>query len=108
MQVILGGGGAIGTELAKALKAYTDRIRIVSRTPKKVNSDDEIIAADLTDAAAVGKAVEGAEIVYLTAGLPYKLAVWKELWPEIMKNVIAACKQHEGQAGVLRQYLSLQ
>ena len=94
MQVILGGGGAIGTELAKALKQYSNHIRIVSRAPRKVNSDDEIFSADLTDAAAVTRAVEGAEVVYLTAGLPYKIKVWQQQWPLIMQNVINACKQH--------------
>lgn len=95
MQVILGGGGAIGTELAKALKAYTTSIRIVSRTPQKINSDDEVFAADLTNEAAVNKAVEGAEVVYLVAGLPYRLSVWKEQWPMVVRNVISACKQHK-------------
>lgn len=95
MQVILGGGGAIGSQLAKALKTYTTTIRIVSRTPEKVNEDDEVYAADLTNEAAVSKAVEGANVVYLVAGLPYKLAVWQQQWPLIMRYVIDACKQHK-------------
>ncbi len=94
MQVILGGGGAIGKELAKALKPYTSHVRIVSRTPEKVNDDDETFPADLTNEAAVTNAVKGAEVVYLVAGLPYKLNVWQEQWPLIMRNVINACKQH--------------
>ena len=93
MQVILGGGGAIGKELAKALTAYTSAIRIVSRTPEKVNSTDETFAADLNDKAAVANAVAGAEVVYLVAGLPYKLRVWQEQWPKVMRYVIDACKQ---------------
>lgn len=94
MQVILGGGGAIGTQLAIALKAYTNQVRIVSRNPKKVAGEDELFPADLMDEVAVSKAVEGAEVVYLVAGLPYKLKVWQEQWPRIMRNVINACKQH--------------
>ena len=94
MQVILGGGGAIGTGLAKALKPYADRVRIVSRTPEKVNDNDEIFPADLTDKKAVNKAVEGADVAYLTAGLPYKTKVWQEQWPVVMQNVIEACKEH--------------
>lgn len=35
MQTILGSGGAIGIELAKALKEFTNEIRLVSRNPKK-------------------------------------------------------------------------
>jgi len=36
MQTILGAGGVIGTELAKSLPQFTDRIRLVSRHPRKV------------------------------------------------------------------------
>ncbi len=37
MQTILGAGGSIGIELAKALPKYTTDIRLVGRNPKKVN-----------------------------------------------------------------------
>ena len=94
MQTILGCNGIIGTELAKSLKNYTDAIRLVSRTPKKVNDTDEIFAADLLNAEQAANAVKGSEIVYLTIGLPYKSKVWQQQWPVVMKNVIAACKQH--------------
>jgi nucleoside-diphosphate-sugar epimerase len=94
MQTILGAGGSIGVELAKELPAFTDRIRLVSREPRKVNADDELFAADITDAAAVDKAVSGSEVVYLTVGLPYRIKVWEERWPVAMRNVIDACKRH--------------
>lgn len=94
MQTILGSGGVIGTELAKNLKQYTDRIRLVGRNPGKVNSDDETFVADLTDRRKTSAAVKGSEVVYLTAGLPYKIKAWEELWPKIMMNVIEGCKEH--------------
>ena len=94
MQVILGSGGAIGTELARALPHYTPDIRLVSRNPKKVNSTDELFEGDLTDADRVAKAVQGAEVAYLTVGLPYNTATWRSTWPVVMANVINACKQH--------------
>jgi nucleoside-diphosphate-sugar epimerase len=94
MQTILGAGGAIGNRLAHELRHYTGAIRLVSRHPKKVNETDELMAADLTDAAATANAVNGSEVVYLLAGLPYKLKVWQQQWPMVMQNVIAACKQH--------------
>ncbi len=50
MQTILGSGGAIGTPLARELAAYTDKIRLVSRNPKKINENDELFPADITDA----------------------------------------------------------
>ena len=94
MQTILGSGGAIGKELAKALITYTKEIRLVSRNPKVVNSSDQLHSADLTSSKDVLKAVEGSEVVYLTAGFEYKLKVWKETWPLVMRNVIDACKKH--------------
>jgi uncharacterized protein YbjT (DUF2867 family) len=73
MQTILGAGGIIGKELAKNLPKYTDRIRLVSRNPKKVNLTDDLFSADLLDTRQTLHAVHGSEVVYLTAGLPYKI-----------------------------------
>lgn len=95
MQTILGAGGAIGTELAKALTAYTQDIRLVSRNPEKVNPGDELMKADLTNLRQVERVVEGSEIVYLTVGVDYKTEVWEEKWPLIMHNVIRACKMYQ-------------
>jgi nucleoside-diphosphate-sugar epimerase len=94
MQTILGSSGSIGTELAKQLKNYTDEIRLVSRNPKKVNPTDMLLAADVTKAEDVDKAVMGSQIVYLTVGFEYKLEVWKRSWPAVMQNVIKACKKY--------------
>ncbi len=94
MQAILGAGGAIGGPLAKALRGYTDDIRLASRHPEKVNESDELFAADLTIPEQVDKAVEGAEIAYLIVGLPYDIKAWRRYWPALMRNVIEACKTH--------------
>ena len=94
MHVILGAGGVIGNELARNLYGLTDRIRLVSRHPRPVNTNDQVFAADLTHADQVFEAVRGANVAYLTAGLPYKISVWRRFWPAIMSNVIEACKRH--------------
>lgn len=94
MQTILGAGGAVGNALAKELQQYTNKVRLVSRHPKRINESEELISADLMDAAATAAAVQGSEVVYLLAGLEYKLNVWQQQWPMIMQNVIEACKQH--------------
>jgi nucleoside-diphosphate-sugar epimerase len=94
MQTILGAGGAIGTELAKELPRYTDKIRLVSRNPKKVNVSDELFPADLSDPSVLDKAIEGSEIVYLVVGLYYNIRTWRKYWPLIMRSVIDACKKH--------------
>ena len=94
MQVILGAGGPIGNGLAKELKKYTDKVRLVSRNPQKVNADVELMPGDLLHRDFVDKAVSGADVAYLTVGLPYRIKVWEAHWPVIMENVIAACKKH--------------
>lgn len=94
MQTILGAGGVIGRELARALRAFTDQIRLVSRSPRPVHPTDETHAADLLDAAATDRAVAGSDVAYLVVGLKYDTEVWREQWPRIMRNVIDACKRH--------------
>jgi nucleoside-diphosphate-sugar epimerase len=90
MQTILGANGTIGSILAKELSTYTDKVRLVSRNPKKVNSNDELFSADLLQPGAVDEAIEGSEVVYLVVGLDYKLKVWEDKWPKLMRSVIDA------------------
>ncbi len=91
MQTILGANGTIGTILASELTKYTSKIRLVSRHPKKINATDELFPADLSDPAMVAKAVEGSEVVYLLVGFDYKLKVWQEQWPKLMRATLDAC-----------------
>jgi nucleoside-diphosphate-sugar epimerase len=94
MQTILGANGTIGSVLAKELAGYTDKIRLVSRNPKKVNSNDELFPADLSIPANVEKAVAGSNVVYLVVGFDYKINVWEENWPKLMRATIDACIKH--------------
>lgn len=94
MQTILGANGTIGSLLAKELRAYTKSIRLVSRNPVKVNDEDELFPADLTNPELVDKAVAGSEVVYLLVGFEYKLSIWKQNWPKLMQSVIDACIRH--------------
>ena len=95
MQTILGANGTIGSVLAKELRQYTDKIRLVSRNPKRVNESDELYPADLSQTGTVDKAVEGSEVVYLVVGLDYKLKVWEDKWPKLMRATIDACIKHK-------------
>ncbi|MBZ0179370.1 MAG: NAD-dependent epimerase/dehydratase family protein [Melioribacteraceae bacterium] len=94
MQTILGSGGGVGTLLAKSLTKYTEKIKLFSRNPKKVNKDDILMPGDLTKSEDVDKAVEGSEIVYLMAGFQYRVKVWREVWPKVMSNVLEACEKY--------------
>lgn len=95
MQTIVGSGGAIGVELAKALPEYTNKIRLVSRNPVKVNPTDEVFTADVLNPNELNEAIKGSEIVYVTVGFPYSYQVWKQNWPVFISNLINACKTHK-------------
>lgn len=95
MQTILGSGGVIGTELAKILPEYSDKVRLVARNPKAVLGSEELVAADLMDAEACAKAVAGSEVAYLCVGLEYNIKTWQRMWPVIMQNVVDACASHQ-------------
>jgi nucleoside-diphosphate-sugar epimerase len=94
MQTILGANGTIGKILAQELPAYTDRIRLVSRNPIRVNESDELLPLDLTQPGTVDKAVQGSDIVYLVVGLEYSLKVWEQYWPTLMRDTVNACLKH--------------
>lgn len=95
MQTILGANGTIGSVLAKELAKYTDKVRLVSRNPVKVNETDILFPADLTDQDMVDKAVDGSDVVYLVVGLEYKLGVWEDKWPKLMRATLDACIKHK-------------
>jgi len=94
MQTILGSGGAIGIELAKALKEYSTDISLVSRNPQKVNDTDVLFPADLLNEKEVNEAIKDSSIVYVTVGFPYSYKIWKQSWPIFIKYVIDACIKH--------------
>jgi nucleoside-diphosphate-sugar epimerase len=95
MQTVLGANGVIGRELSRSLSAATDRIRQVSRNPRRVNANDEVFSADLLDPEATARAIAGSNVAYLVAGLKYDTAVWQEQWPRVMRNAIDGCKRHD-------------
>ena len=95
MQTILGSGGPIGVELAKELPKFTDKVKLVSRNPKSVSGNEELVSANLLNIDDVDKSVNGSEVVYLTVGLKYSIKVWEKEWPIIIDNVIQSCEKHK-------------
>lgn len=93
MQTILGANGQIAVELARELRSrYTDDLRLVSRTPRKVHGDDVLMPANLLDAQQTVEAVKGSSIVYFTAGLPPNTQLWEAQFSVMLKNAIAASR----------------
>lgn len=95
MQTIIGAGGGIGTPLAKELAKHTSQIRLVGRSPKKVNNTDELFPADLTDFAQIDKAIAGSDVVYVVIGFEYNIQVWRKVWPPFIQAIIDACIKHQ-------------
>ena len=94
LHTILGANGAVGRSLSAMLPRTTVRLRQVGRTPHREAPDDELVTADLLDAAATDRAVAGSDVVYLLAGLPYSTPVWQEQWPRVMQHTLEACIRH--------------
>lgn len=93
MQTILGANGQIAMELARELKArYTSDLRLVSRTPRKVNATDRLVSANLLDAQQTLEAVRGSSVVYFTAGLPPNTELWEAQFPAMLRNALDACR----------------
>ncbi len=95
--VVLGGSGVVGRETVTALLAAGRSVRSVTRSAQSgARSADrrpevEHTAADLLDAASTVRALQGAEVVYLTAGVRYTTRAWRQGWPVVVRNTIEAC-----------------
>ena len=66
MQTILGANGQIAVELARELRnRYTDTLRLVSRTPRKIHPDDALVPTNLLDAHQTAQAVQGLSLIHI-------------------------------------------
>ena len=90
IHIILGAGGAIGNVLANDLISRNEKVKLVSRSGMMLPGA-ESVKVDLTDAKSVKGVLEESSTVYLLAGLPYRLSIWKGQWPKIMRNVVDGC-----------------
>ncbi|MDR3033177.1 MAG: SDR family NAD(P)-dependent oxidoreductase [Kitasatospora sp.] len=72
MVLVTGATGFLGGSLVSRLLADGARVRMLTRSPERAkpwtDQGAQIIAGDVTDQAAVGAAVEGAQVVYHLAG----------------------------------------
>lgn len=93
LHTLLGAGGVIARELSAALSRSAG-LRLVSRTAQPVPANAQWVGADLLDAQATARAVQGSSVVYLVAGLRYDTAVWQAEWPRVMAHTIEACQRH--------------
>lgn len=67
-------------------------LRLVSRTPRKVNASDMLASADLLHAGQTAAAVKGSDVVYFAAGLPANTELWERQFPTMLKNALDATR----------------
>ncbi len=72
---ILGAGGSIGNALTYELLRNGQEVRLVSRSKYSINGTDSF-KADITSFDETLKSLNGSDIVYLCAGLPYDNKIW--------------------------------
>lgn len=92
IQTILGANGTIANHLARELAARQLPVRLVSRHPNPIPGTTAF-PADMTDATQALEALRDTAIVYCCIGLPYNYSIWRQQWPRIIDNIIAACHQ---------------
>jgi nucleoside-diphosphate-sugar epimerase len=90
---VLGANGVVGRETITALRARGETVFSVARSAHEFVGVTSVIA-DLRDAASTMNALQGADVAYLTVGLPYTTRAWRRDWPTIMQNTIEASLVH--------------
>ncbi|MFB5944920.1 NAD-dependent epimerase/dehydratase family protein [Albibacterium profundi] len=91
IHTILGANGTIANALLPILKENNHSIRLASRNPKTIIGVENI-KADVLNYNEVLSAANGSDIVYLLVGIQYNAKIWARDWPQIIANVINACK----------------
>jgi nucleoside-diphosphate-sugar epimerase len=92
VHTILGANGAIANSLTRELIIRGLPVRLVSRHPAPMTGA-EARAADISDPAQTLDAVRDSSVVYCCIGLPYNYTIWRQQWPRIIENILAACRQ---------------
>ncbi len=93
IHIVLGGNGVAGRETVRALVDRGIEPLSLGRTPSHTPGARSVIA-DLLSPGAVTAALAGADVAYLTAGLPYSAGDWEAMWLKMLENTINACIEH--------------
>ena len=92
IHTILGANGSIANALSGELSGRNLPVRLVSRHPLALPGTSTF-AADMTDPVQALEAIRDSAVVYCCIGLPYNYSVWRQQWPRIIDNIIAACRE---------------
>jgi nucleoside-diphosphate-sugar epimerase len=104
--LVTGATGFIGEALTRRLLAAGERVRVLARQPGKVAEAGlpvaEIVAGDITDPAAVDRAVAGADLVYAIAGTFREPSLSDERYREVNVGAVALMMEAARRHGVRR------
>ncbi len=92
LHIVLGAAGGVGYAVCETLRQHGLPYITVQRSSRPAYEPSR--QADLLDADATMKALEGGTYVYLCTGLPYDSNIWQAQWPTVMHHVIEACLVH--------------
>jgi uronate dehydrogenase len=99
--LLTGAAGLLGGVLRRSLAGQFQLLRLSDIAPLEAErKGEELVACDLTDAAAVEAMCEGVDAIIHLGGIPYETG-----WPEMLRsNVIGTINLYEGarRAGVER------
>jgi dihydroflavonol-4-reductase len=104
--LVTGATGFIGEALTRRLAAAGDRVRVLARQPGKVAEAGlpvaEVVEGDITDVAAVDRAVAGADLVYAIAGTFREPSLSDERYREVNVGAVALMMEAARRHGVRR------
>ena len=92
IHTILGANGIIADSLARELTERRLPVRLVSRHPGLIPGTTTH-SADMTDPVRTLEAIRDSAVVYCCIGLAYNYSIWRQQWPRMIDNIIAACRQ---------------
>jgi len=92
--VVIGSGGAIAYSLVPQLISEGKNVTVVSRSGRPVKGADAV-AADALNSEELSAAIPEGSVVYVLAGLPYRISVWRAQWPPLIDNVIRICAEKQ-------------
>lgn len=91
MKNVILGYGNVGKLIAEELKGRGEDVTIARHSAGTVGGYNTV-QVDVLNKDSMVSALNGADRVFVTTGLQYKLKVWQRDWPVIVDNVIAAAK----------------
>jgi nucleoside-diphosphate-sugar epimerase len=94
-RLVVFGFGPVGKATVALARQRGFEVAVAQRSkPERLDAGVTFIPCDSLDADAVARAVQGAGHVVVAVGFPYVSAVWKEVWPRAMHNLVEACAAH--------------